>query len=422
MPSLGDIVITGVGCVTAIGIGREEFWSGLKVGQCAIQNLEVFGANSAHVVPGAPLRGFDPKAYVTPRKALKVMSREVQTAYSAAHLAWTDAAITDSQTDPNRVGVIYGAEVIASELEDLTSAISASSTSGKMDFERWGTCGIKEIFPLWMLKNLPNMPACHVGIAIDARGPNNSIAQEEVSGLNALMEAAAIIQRGAADLMVVGSVGGRVNPTRLLYRYPELYTPLMAESFVGSMPFDRRRCGLVPGEGAAALIIESYAHAMRRRAKILARVLGSANAFCRPRRPLSGSSRAIASAILGALGNSKIEVADLAHVCAQGFSHQLLDVEEATAIRSVLGAVPVTALSGNLGMLGASGGLIELASSLLALQHRINLPVIGFQEPDPACPVNVIRDFEPTTNARCALKVSFTPHGQASAVVIECMT
>lgn len=422
MPGLGDIVITGVGCVTGIGIGRSEFWSGLKVGQCAIQNLVGYGAGSTHVFSGAPLRNFDPKEYVTPRKALKVMSREVQTAYSAARLAWLDAGINELKTAPERIGVIYGTEVIASDLDDLASAVSASSTAGKMEFDRWAADGIKEIFPLWMLKNLPNMPACHVGIAIDARGPNNSIAQEEVSGLNALMEASGIIERGGADLILVGAVGGRVNPTRLLYRYPSHRVPFAKESFVGSIPFDRRREGLIPGEGAAALVVESRAHAVQRGAKILARVSGAANAFCRPARPWCGSAQAISAAISGAMREAKIGVSDLSHVCAQGFSHAFLDIEEATAIRAVLGDVPVTAMSGNLGILGAGGGLVELIGSLLALQHAVNLPIVGFEQPDSDCPVNVIRDFEPSSGAPCALKISFTPHGQASAVVIECMT
>ncbi len=139
-------------------------------------------------------------------RALKVMSREVQIAYAAAHLAWEDAGLSDAKPDPDRMGVVYGSEMIPGDHAEVVEAVLGCATNGQFDPSLLGQ-NYSKIFPLWMLRNLPNMPACHVAIAIDARGPNNTIVMEEVSGLLALSEAICIMQRDHADLMVVGAMG-----------------------------------------------------------------------------------------------------------------------------------------------------------------------------------------------------------------------
>jgi 3-oxoacyl-[acyl-carrier-protein] synthase II len=420
MPATSDIVITGMGCVTPIGIGRDGFWSGLSVGRCAIEVLH--SGDGIPAFPGAVLRNFDAKQYVTPRKALKVMTSELQTAYAASRLAWLDAGITDGHADPDRVGVLFGSETFCTELADLTDAVGACMVDGQFDVARWGTTFGKTIAPLWMLKNLPNMPACHVGIAVDARGPNNSIVLEEVSGLLALQEAAMIIARGAADMMVVGSTGSRSNPSRLLYSNPALCCRPEQADEVYCQPYDLARRGMVPGEGAGALVIESREHADRRGARILARLAGFSNRFAAPDEPLGGSRRSIHSAAKEALREAGIGSAQLAHVATQAFSHPVLDATEAQALQPLIQDTPVVGLSSYIGQLGGGGGIVELIGSLLALEHHTVLPTLGFSHPDPACPVRVLSQPETDVQARFALKLNFTPRGQAAAVVIECLT
>ncbi len=424
MVGVDDIVITGLGCVTPIGIGREAFWDGLSAQRCAIRQLHIIQHDRPVAYYGAAIEDFSGKAYVTPRKALKVMSREVQTAYAAAHLAWQDAGLVEVELDCDRMGVVYGSEMIPGDVLEITSAVRACSPGGVMDFSMWGGQAEKQIYPLWMLRNLPNMPACHVGIAIDAQGPNNTIAQEEVSSLLALAEAAMIIERGQADLMVVGAVGSRIRPTRLVYRARQLYDHQPLDDGHAdqplSMPFDARRRGIVPSEGAGALVIERRSHAVRRGANILAVLSGFSSRCARPEHHYGGSQAAIFAAAQSALEEAAVGTDDLAHISAQGFSERRLDIEESQAIGRLAPDVPVTAYSSYFGTAGAACGLLELMASILSVQHGTTLPTAGYQQADDDCRIQVCTKKQQTKKQH-VLKLSFTPHGQAAAMVVQCM-
>jgi 3-oxoacyl-[acyl-carrier-protein] synthase II len=424
MVGTNDIVITGLGCVSPIGIGREAFWNSLKSGKCGISLLHRIEGNPPQEYYGGVVKDFDGKVYVTPRKALKVMNREVQTAYSAAHLAWQDAKLNDVELNADRLGVIYGAEMFPGEIQDLSGAIQNCTTEGQMHPDRWGSQFSRDIFPLWMLKNLPNMPACHVGIAINARGPNNTIVEEECSGLQALIEAAMIIERDVADVMVVGAVGGRVAPTRLIFRIEPICRHQNAPDNmpVGEglcIPFDLRRCGQIAAEGAASIVIERRSHAVRRGAKIYGQLTGFANRFAKPNGLYHGSRVAIANAIKSAVSMAEIDMNSLAMVSAQGFSSEQLDIEESQAIAATCGDVPVTAFSSYFGTAGAACGLLELVAGVLATSSGMTLPTLGYSQPDPDCPVRVSTNTARTTGDDM-LKLSFTPHGHAAAVVVRC--
>lgn len=421
MADSSDIVVTGLGVVSSIGIGREEFWSGLEVGRCGIVRLNEPSDEHTPLLIGAPLRNFDAKQYVTPRKALKVMIQELQTAYAASRLAWLDAGLRDGHANPDRTGVIFGADSFTTDPADLTDVIRACSHEGRMDTNRWGEIFAKHITPLWMLKSLPNMPACHVGIAIDARGPNNTIVMDEVSGLLALQEAAMTIQRGAADLMVVGSTGSRTVPSRLVYRHRGFCDTSHDQEDPYCMPYDKRRRGIVPGEGAAAVVIESRAHAARRGARPIARLAGWASGFHSPLSQYDGSSQAIASVVRSALANAAIRSHQLAHVSGQAFSHPRLDIVEAEGLRPVIDDVPVFGLSSYIGQLAGGCGIVELVATLIALSKGVTLPTLGYEEPDERCSLNVLTNPQSIDEKRYALNLNFTPHGQAAAVVIECL-
>ena len=167
---------------------------------------------------GAELSDFEPKQYVKPRKALKVMSREIQLGFSAATLAMAHSAMATGNVDPDRLGVLFGSEMMYCHPDELTDVYRRCMVDGRFEFSRWGDAFMSQMYPLWMLKYLPNMTACHIGIAHDARGPNNTICQGEASSLLATIEATWIIQRGHADVMFVGGSGSRLSMTPLMYR------------------------------------------------------------------------------------------------------------------------------------------------------------------------------------------------------------
>src|SRR5215471_2777611 len=199
-----EVVITGLGVVSPTGIGREAYWKSLREGRSGVRSISLFDASGYPVRIGAEVADFDAKLYVRPRKSLKVMAREIQFGFAAADMALTDAAIEPTRLEPDRFGVVFGAEMIYGELSEVEAAARRSKQNGSFNVTQWGEHALGELFPLWMLRNLPNMVACHIAIVHDARGPNNTIGHSDVSSLAAFIEAVRVIQRDAADVMIAG--------------------------------------------------------------------------------------------------------------------------------------------------------------------------------------------------------------------------
>jgi 3-oxoacyl-[acyl-carrier-protein] synthase II len=418
MASQRDIVITGMGVISPIGIGKEAFVAALAAGRGGIRRLKLFDDAELPNPIGGQVLDFDPKLYVRPRKSLKVMNRDIQFGFAAADLACTDARLRDRPLDPDRLGIVFGADLMPCELPEMAATFRSCSVGGRFQFDRWGPTVMADLFPLWMLKYLPNMPACHIGIAQDARGPNNTLTLGDVSSLSAVAEAMRVLERGQADAMIVGGASSRLHPAQLIYSRAydagrRSQTPADA-----CLPFDARRGGAVAGEGAAAFILETRQHAAARGATVLARVLGYAATFepLHDGRPLQGM--AIRRAILGALREADIAAADVGHVNAHGVGTLFDDRIEAQAIRDILGDVPVTAPKSFFGNLQAGSGAVEMTVSLLALQNGLVPPVLNYERPDPQCPVNVVRGEALQTSKRIALVLNHTSLGHAVAVVL----
>jgi 3-oxoacyl-[acyl-carrier-protein] synthase II len=418
MSPRSEVVITGIGVVSPIGIGFEEFERALAQGQSGVRRLGIFDTDEFPVRIGAQVIDFDAKQYVMPRKSLKVMSRSIQLAFAAAQMAAAQARIATPEVSPDRFGVVFGADWIQVEPEELIDAFRRCIRDEQFDFARWDERAIGELYPLWMLKYLPNMPACHIAIAQDARGPNNTIVLAEASSLLAVAEGARVIERGLADVMIVGGTGSRIHPLDWAFRDEVLHSPRHENPEQVSRPFDAHRDGMVYGEGAAAVILESRQHAEARRAKILARILGFASTFeaCTPGQPFHG--HAIRAAITQSLRAAQIDRADIGHVNAHGLSTVHHDRAEASAIRDTLGDVPVTALKSFFGNLGAGSGTVEMIGSLLALQTGQVPFTLNYERPDPTCPINVVHGKPLPTEHKTALVLNHTSMGQAVAMVL----
>jgi 3-oxoacyl-[acyl-carrier-protein] synthase II len=412
-----DVVITGLGMVSPIGVGREAFWNSLLSGKSGVGPLTRFDSSGLPVHFAAEVKDFDPKAYIKPRKSLKVMAREIQFGFAAAELAIADAAFDPTRAEPDRFGVVYGADMIYGDLDEVGSAFRACKIDGKLDSSRWASAGMPELYPLFLLRNLPNMVACHIAIANDARGPNNTIGHSDVGGLNAIIEAVRVIQRDKADIMIAGGVGCRINPTVMSYRGDKDLSHRNEDPARASRPFDADRDGLVNGEGSAAFILESRQHAERRGAKILARVCGYASTH-EPvtDKPLTGV--AIQSALQAAVKQAGVALDDIAHVNAHGLSTTAEDRYEAVAIQKVLGDVPVTAPKSFFGHTGGGCGALELAASVIGLAEHTNPFTLNYKTVDKDCPVSVVQGEPQPTDRRVAVKISSSRLGPAAALII----
>ncbi len=420
MTSTQEIAITGMGVVSPIGIGAEPFWASLLAGRSGVRLFPWYDRDhDGLLLPfGGEVADFDAKQYVRPRKSLKVMSRDVQLAFAAADLACRDGGLHSGGIARERLGVIFGADLMTCELPEMANAIRVCTVDGRFDSTRWAPAARAELYPLWLLKYLPNMLACHIGIAQNAHGPNNSLVLGEVSSLAAVMEASRVIARGQADVMIVGGASSRIHPAMWTRGRCVPFSHRDDDPAAACRPFDARRDGLVYGEGAAAFLLESSAHAAARGATVLARILATASAFePNPRRqPLEG--RAIAASIRGALAHAQLTPPEIGHVNAHGVGTRHDDQIEAQAIRATLGDVPVTAPKSFFGNLGAGTGAVEMAASVLALQTGLVPPTLNYQDPDPACAVNVVHGEPLVATRPTALLLNHTPQGQAVAVVL----
>jgi 3-oxoacyl-[acyl-carrier-protein] synthase II len=390
-------VITGIGVLSPIGLDAASFWQSLQAGKSGIRSISIFDASGLPSRIAGEIPDFDAKKFVDKkdRRALKMMARTIELAVSAAQLALNDGKVDKSKLNPERFGVEFGASLIASELPELADAarISSNCQPGAVDLEKWGEQGLPAIQPLWMLKYLPNMLACHVSILHDARGPNNSITESDVAGLLAMGEAYRILLRDQADFFLVGAAESKINPLSMV-----------------------RQCLI--GEGGCVFVLEDLAHAQARGAHILAEMVGFGAAF-----DVKKNGDGVARAVRAALKEAGIGPEQVDHINAHGLAAKDADVSEARGLQQVFGAVkpavPVFAPKSYVGNLGAGGGTMELAASVLALQHGLIPVTLNYEHPDPACPLAVTRGEPRPVQRPYVVKVSFTQMGQCAALVLR---
>ncbi len=311
------------------------------------------------------------------------------------------------------------AGLIATELLDLVEAarISVPRPIAPVDLKIWGKEAISSIQPLWMLKYLPNMLACHVSILHDAQAHNNSITEGDIAGLLAVGEAYRVLFRDRADFFLVGGAESKINPLSMtrqcLYEH---ISRANAEPARACRPFDKHRTGLVLGEGAGVLTVEELNHARKRGASIYAEIVGFGSAFDHRH-----DGAGIARAIQAALKQAGIGPADVDHINAHGLATVASDVWEARGLVELFGprVPPVFAAKSYLGNLGAASGTTELALSLLGMEQGQTLPTLNYETPDPQCPINVLAGSPRPMSRPYVVKLNFNQVGQCGALVVR---
>jgi 3-oxoacyl-[acyl-carrier-protein] synthase II len=424
MPQIHDAVITGVGVVSPIGIGKDAFWNSVLEGTSGIRRLDGAMGQVSTRGFGGNLVDFDPKAHVRPRKALKVMCREIQTAFAAASLAFVDAKLEPDSVPSDSIGTVFGSEMMSGEPEEVVDTmLDCGVASGQPRESDFGESAMRKIYPLWMLKYLPNMATCHVGIMLGALGPNNTVLLGDTSASAAVEEAISVMQRGLADVMITGAAGTRISPTRSIFTsgldFGSLHQPVGASS----RPMAKDRDGVIGGEAAAVIVMETRDVAKRRGAQPIAVVCGSASRFVPSpivaRRATGEIDSAIRLSIEGALRAANVSAKDVGAVVSHAMGHPQIDLSEARTIEAILGSeVPVYAPIAAVGHTGAAAGAIGMVSAALMLEHGMVPPTVNAAERDPSCNVNLL-----TSPARLeklyVLLLSHTAQGGAVAIVLK---
>src|SRR5262249_49790788 len=277
------VVVSGLGVVAPNGIGKEAFWSACKNGRSGVGPIRSFDASSHPVKIAAEVPDFDVQPFIPPsqRKSMKIMSRAMRFAVGAAGLGVQDSGLKLEKETPERVGVVMGTGLVPVDLPEISPALVHSCTpEGHLQTNLLGIHGGSVLFPLWLLKYLPNMVAAHISMALNAQGPNSTITTACAAGTQAVGEAFRLIARDDADIVLAGGADSPVAPLLTL-----AYTALGARGRGDrppaevSRPFDGKRDGFVLGEGAAVLVLEELHRARRRGATIYAEVLGMGSSF-----------------------------------------------------------------------------------------------------------------------------------------------
>ncbi len=422
------VVVTGLGVVAPNGVGTKAFWDACINGRSGVGLVRTFDASQHPVKIAAEVPDFDCSVYLPndQKKSLKIMGRAMRFALAAASMAVDDGGVDLNREDPGMVAVVMGTGLIPIDLAELAPLItSACDENHRLQPQLLGRQGAEAIFPLWLLKYLPNMVAAHISLALKLEGPNSTVTTACAAGTQAVGEAFRLIAHGQADMALAGGADSRMDPLLLL-----AYTALGSLSRSGrspqevSRPFDRQRDGFVLGEGAGVLFLEELEHAKKRGARIYAEVVGMGTSFdaysvTRPDPDGRGAARAIRSA----LDEAREDPANVDYINAHGTSTRLNDVMETRAVKDVFGersrTLPVSSIKSMVGHLIGAAGAVEAATLALTLKSGVLPPTINQCECDPECDLDYVPNTARETRVTTGISTSFGFGGQNAALVMR---
>jgi 3-oxoacyl-[acyl-carrier-protein] synthase II len=400
--------------MTAAGEGAKVLWQASLDKRSGIDHVQFDDHSNGWKPFGGMIPNFNPEKFILQRKALKVMARDIQLAVAAATLAMEDAHAKTAEVSRSRFGVIVGAGVLNHELDELYSSVSESmDEDGALDLKKFGSDGLRALFPLWLLKYLPNMPACHISILFDLQGPNNTITTGASAGLQAAGEAFHIIQRGSADMMLAGGAESKLNPVglaqyKILGHLAESTDPKNA-----CQPFQDKSSGLVIGEGSGFLVLEELEHAKKRGARIYGEITGFG----------SSSSRGQEIAMKAALTEAGIAAKELDYLQATGLGVPSEDKIEAEAIETVFQSTnpdlcvsvskPIT------GFTGFSAGALDLVISTMAMHEQKVAPAIHAANTHCRYGFKLVTGHAAEKKIKYAMTNAFGLNGQCVSLVMK---
>jgi 3-oxoacyl-[acyl-carrier-protein] synthase II len=422
------VVVTGLGVVAPNGIGKEAFWQACIEGKSGVRPIASFDASAHPIRVAAEVPNFDIHEYIPheQRKSLKIMGRAMRFGVAASSLAVRDSGLALGRENLERLGVVMGTGLVPIDLPEVAPLLAEScDATGRLMVDRLGQRGSGALFPLWLLKYLPNMIAAHISMVHHAQGPNSTITTACSAGTQAVGEAFRLIQRDDADIVLAGGADSRMDPLLLLaYTALGALSPADRPPHEVSRPFDGQRDGFVLGEGAGVLVLEELERAKRRGAVIYAEVLGLGSSFdayavTRPDPQARGAARAIR----WALREANVDHHDVDYINAHGTSTRLNDLMETAAVKAVFGegarALPLSSIKSMVGHLIGAAGAVEAAALALTLHDGVLPPTINQTHPDPECNLDYVPNNAREMRVRTGVSTSFGFGGQNAALVMR---
>jgi len=377
------VVVTGIGCLSALGPDTASFWDGLIKGRSGISRITRFDPTDFPSKVGAEIRDFDPGKFMDPKEA-KRNDRYTQYAVAASRMAIEDAKVDTTKLDADRFGVIIGSGI---------GGMETIENQARVLIER----GPSRVSPFTIPSLIANIASGVVAIEFKAKSVNYGVVSARASGSHALGEAMRHIRDGHADIMLSG--GSEAAITRLGYagfcNMKAMSTDFNDTPEKASRPFDKLRDGFVMGEGAGVLVIESLEHAQARGARIYCELAGygaTCDAYHITGQDQEG--KGLALCLNRALSEAGIAKSEVSYINAHGTSTPINDRCETLAIKRVFGEqAPKIAISSTKSMtghlLGAAGG-VEAAVCALAIHHGVVPPTMNLENPDPDCDLDYV--------------------------------
>jgi 3-oxoacyl-[acyl-carrier-protein] synthase II len=381
---MNKVVITGMGTLTSVGNGIEDFWGGLKSGKSGITGITRFDDEGIASKVASEIKDFNPEDFMDPKEARR-NDRYAQLALAATHYALVDSGLTRDELVPDRTGVIVGSGIGGMETieKQMTTLI-----------ER----GPRRVSPFMIPSLIANIAGGIIAIDLGATGPNFATVSACASGSHAIGEAFEMIRRGVADVIFAG--GSEAAVTRIGFAgfssMKAMSTNFNDDPSRASRPFDKNRDGFVMGEGSGVLVMETLENAQKRGARIYAEVIGySATCDAFHVTTPDGESKALTRCMNLALKQAAVPSKEVDYINAHGTSTPYNDRSETTALKNVFGdyaktGLMVSSTKSMTGHLLGAAGAIEAAAVCKAIDENVVPPTINYEEPDPDCDLDYI--------------------------------
>ena len=411
------IVITGLGAISPLGLTAQEFWEGLTAGRSGITRITQFDASAMPCQIAGEVHGFEPKRYMDFKEARR-MSRSSQMAVATAREAMCDAGFADATgsgrfEDAERVAVLFGTAI--GGLDKVDEGIIALRTQGP-----------SKVNPFIVPNAVANMPAHHISQIYQTFGPLNTVVTACAAGTQAVGEAAELIRRGVADVVITGGVDATICDWAIagfsaVRALPVDYNDAPERA---SRPFTKDREGFVYSEGCAVLVLEELQHALQRGARIYAEVLGHSSAsdayhVIAPDPNAAGAIRAMR----WALRDANVSLDEIDYINAHGTSTPANDVGETMAIKKIFGEraynIPVSATKSMIGHSMGAAGALEAVACVLTITTGVIHPTINYDNPDPECDLDYVPNVAREAAVRTVLSNSFGLGGQNACLVLR---
>ncbi|CUH95613.1 3-oxoacyl-[acyl-carrier-protein] synthase 2 [Propionispora sp. 2/2-37] len=405
------VVITGLGAISPVGIGKEEFWNAILAGKCGIGRISRFDPTEYSTQIAGEVKDFDPVNYIDKKEA-KRMDRATQFAIAATKLAFEDAKIDLEAEDRTRVGTLIGTGI---------GGIETLHEQYKILFEK----GPNRVSPFFVPMMIGNMVAGQTSITFGLQGPNSCVVTACATGTNAVGDAFRIIQRGDADVMVAGGTEAAISPAAVAgFCSMKAMSTRNDEPEKASRPFEKDRDGFVMGEGAGIVVLESLEHALSRGAHIYAEIAGygyNADAYHITAPAPEGVQQAKCMEM--ALRDAGLKPEEADYINAHGTSTPLNDKNETLAIKSLFGKhaydMAVSSIKSMTGhLLGAAGG-IECIATALTIADDIIPPTINYDTPDPELDLDYVPNEARSRVVNVALSNSFGFGGHNATILLK---